>query len=276
MISFPKFYPLTNAQKSIWNIVKFYPNTTYVNLAIKVRIRECVDYKLLNRAINIVIHENDAMRTRIVEVGKAPEQYFVKYREQQFEFLDFSYPNGLEDLNQWEKTEICKTIIILDSDLYDIRLIKLSNHEGAVFLKLHHIAADTWSLTLLVRQILQNYRKLRDNEELTSEERPSFIDYIQTENELSRSDRFLKHKGFWNDLFSTVPDFTTFNTGILQKHMTAKRETYILPRRLTILITEYSHLVNVSPFCILFSVLSMCIWKLTSKTDLVIGDRKST
>lgn len=271
MVSVTTFYPLTNAQKSIWNIVKFYPNTTYANLAIKVRIRECVDYKLLNRAINTVIKDNDAMRTRIVENGKEPEQYFAEYREQQFEFLDFSYPKALEELTRWEKTKSCERIILLDSDLYEIVMLKISDNEGAFFLKFHHIATDTWSLTLLVRQILQNYRKLRDNEDLISEGRPSYKDYIQTENELNHSDRFLKHKVFWNDLFSTVPDFTTFNTGILQKHMTAELKTFILPRSLTMLITEYSSLNNVSPFCILFSVLAMCIWKLTSKTDLVIG-----
>lgn len=271
MITDTKLYPLTNAQKSIWHIVKFYPNTTYVNLAIRVRIRECVDYELLNRAINIVISDNDSMRTRIVESGKEPEQYFAEYKENQFEFLDFSYPKGLEHLNRWEKTKSCERIILLDSDLLDIVMIKISDNEGAFFLKIHHIAADTWSLTLLVRQILQNYCKLRDNEELISEERPSYKDYIQAENELYRSDRFSKHKVFWNDLFSTVPEFTSFNSGRVQKHMTAERKSYILQRSLTVRISEYSHLHNVSPFCIFFTVLSMCIWKITSRTDLVIG-----
>lgn len=271
MVALTTFYSLTNAQKSIWNIVKFYPKTTYVNLAIKVRIRECVDYKLLNRAINIVIQDNDAMRTRIVENGKEPEQYFAEYREEQFELLDFSYPEGLNDLTIWEKSKISEKIILFDSNLYQIVMLKTCDNEGAIFIKIHHIAADTWCLTLLVPQILENYSKLRDNKECILEERPSYINYIQTENELNHSERFLKHKAFWDNMFSTVPDFTTFNSGMVPKHMTAERKIYNLSSSLTMQITEYSRLNNVSPFCILFSALSMCIWKLTSKTDLVIG-----
>lgn len=280
MISVTKVYPLTNAQKSIWNIVKFYPNTTFINVASTVRIRECVDYKLLNKAINLAIKENDAMRMRIVENGKEPEQYFLEYREQKFEFLDFSYSDSAEDLERWEKTRSRKKIELLNSNLYDFVILRVGNHEGAFFLNIHHIAADAWSITILIRQILQNYRKLQNNEEVISEERPSYMNYIQTENELHSSDRFLKHKVFWNDLFSTVPTFTTINPIIIQNHMTAERKTYALLHNITLQIKDYCSKQNVSPFCILFSVLTIYIWKLTAKTDIVIGtpvlkDRKS-
>lgn len=266
-----RLFPLTNAQKSIWHIVKFYPDTTFVNIALTVRIRESVQYQLLNRAINIAIKHNDGMRTRIVENGKEPQQYFAEYRERHFEFLDFGYPNGMEDLRRWEETRCREKIELLDSDLYDFALIKISDQEGAFFIKCHHIAADAWSITLLVRQILHNYLKLKENDQVFSQEQPSYQGRILSEHEYYGSERFEKHRLFWNQSFSTVPEFITFNNGTVVNRTDADRKTYILPRNLTLLINEFSSLNKVSPFCILFSALTMCVWKLTSKTDIVVG-----
>src|SRR5665648_725935 len=178
MVSNITLYPLTNAQKSIWFIEKFYSNTTFVNLSFIVELQECVDYFLLNKAINLVIKNNDAMRTRIVENGKEPQQYFSEYIEKQFEFLDFSHSNGRDELSCWEKKRSREHFKLLDSDLYDFVMIRISDHEGAFFGKVHHIVADAWSITNLVSQMLQNYCKLRDNEEVAWVERPSYKDYI--------------------------------------------------------------------------------------------------
>jgi len=266
-----KFFPLTNAQKSIWQIVKFDPNTSFVNLAATIRIRESVQYHLLNKAINIAIENNDAMRMRIVENRKEPKQYFAEHREQQFEFLDFSYPNGMEDLHRWEEARIREKIELLECDLFNFTLINISDHEGAFFFKCHHIAADAWSLTLLVSQILRNYRKLRDHEEVIPEELPSYKARILSEYELYSSEKSEKHKLFWNELFSTVPEFTAFNNRRVFKNTSAARTTNVFSRDLTLQIKEFGSVHKVSPFCILISTLAICIWRMTFKTDMVVG-----
>ncbi|UWG97967.1 amino acid adenylation domain-containing protein [Dehalobacter sp. DCM] len=271
MVSHKILYPLTNAQKSIWFIEKFYTDTPFVNISFMVELKECIDYILLNKAINLVIKNNDAVRTRIVENGKEPQQYFSEYIERQFELLDFSYVNGREELSYWEKLRSREHFKLLDSDLYDFVMIRLSDHEGAFFGKVHHIAADAWSLTNLVSQILQNYCKLRDKEEVVCEERPSYKDCIQTEIEFYGSDRYQKHKAFWNEIFSDPPEFTLFNNKAVPNPTAAERKTFILPSDLTAMVKKFSSVEKVSPFCILYAILAILIWKLTSRKDIVIG-----
>lgn len=271
MVSNITLYPLTNAQKSIWFIEKFYSNTTFVNLSFIVELKECIDYFLLNNAINLVIKNNDAMRTRIVENGKEPQQYFSEYIEKQFEFLDFSHSNGRDKLSCWEKKRSREHFKLLDSDLYDFVMIRISDHEGAFFGKVHHIVADAWSITNLVSQILQNYCKLRDNEEVAWVEGPSYKDYIQTEMKFYDSERYQKHRAFWNELFSDPPEFTIFNNKVVPNPTAAERKTFILPSDMPSIIKEFCRVENVSPFCVLYAILAICIWKLTSSKDIVIG-----
>ncbi len=264
-------YPITNAQKSIWFIEKFYSNTTFVNLSFIVELKECVDYFLLNKAINLVIKNNDAMRTRIVENGKEPQQYFSEYIEKQFEFLDFGDSNSRSELSCWEKKRSREHFELLDSDLYDFVMIRISDHEGAFFGKVHHIVADAWSITNLVSQILQNYCKLRDKEEVALIERPSYKDYIQNEMNFYNSERYQKHRAFWNEFFSDSPEFTLFNNKVVPNPTAAERQTFILPSDLTSVIKEFCSMENTSPFCFFYAILAICIWKLTSSKDIVIG-----
>ncbi|ADY55191.1 amino acid adenylation domain protein [Syntrophobotulus glycolicus DSM 8271] len=271
MVSKMTLYPLTNAQKSIWLIEKFHPATTFVNLSFIVDLKECVDYLLLNQAINLVIQNNDALRIRLVEKGKEPQQYFAEYLEQQFEFLDFNHANGREERSRWEKKRSREQFKLLDSDLYDFVMIRTSSHEGAFFGKVHHIVTDAWSITDLASQVLQNYCKLRDNEEAGCAKRPSYRDYIQTEIKFHGSERYQKHRAFWTELFSDSPECTIFSNKAVSNPTAAERKTFILPGDLTSMVKEFSSAENVSPFCIFYSILAIMIWKLTSTKDLVIG-----
>lgn len=271
MVSNITLYPITNAQKSIWFIEKFYSNTTFANLSFIVEIKEYVDSFLLNKAINLVIKNNDAMRTRIVENGKEPQQYFSEYIEKQFEFLDFSGSKGRGKLSCWEKQRSREHFQLLDSDLYDFVMIRISDHEGALFGKVHHIVADAWSITNLTSQILHNYCKLRDNEEIELVEKPSYKDYIENEIKVYDSERYQKHRAFWNEIFSDSPQFTLFNNKGVPNPTAAERQTFILPSDLTFIVKEFCSVEKVSPFCIVYSILAMCIWKLTSSKEIVIG-----
>jgi hypothetical protein len=50
-----KTYPLTYAQKAIWNIEKFAPNTNINNVAASLQFKEDIDFKLFEQALNLLI-----------------------------------------------------------------------------------------------------------------------------------------------------------------------------------------------------------------------------
>ena len=50
-----KFYPLTYAQKAIWNIENFAPNTSINNIAGTLRFKEELDFRLLEQGFNLML-----------------------------------------------------------------------------------------------------------------------------------------------------------------------------------------------------------------------------
>lgn len=139
-----KLYPLTHPQMRIWYVEKTFPGTSVANIAATVRIKECIDYNALEKALNHLIKINDSMRTRIIEQGTTPMQYFSPYEEVKMELFDFSGQN-IEALYEWD-TELSRIPLqVLDSPLYYFALFKLNDYDGGFFCRLHHLITDAWS-----------------------------------------------------------------------------------------------------------------------------------
>jgi len=60
-------YPLTTPQQNIWNLQKYYPNTSIANVAGMIRLSSIYDYAAFNEAISLLIKNNDTLRLRFFE-----------------------------------------------------------------------------------------------------------------------------------------------------------------------------------------------------------------
>ena len=57
-----KIYALTDQQKNVWNSEMFYSGTNINNIGGYLLIKEKVDFKLLEKATNIYVKNNEAIR----------------------------------------------------------------------------------------------------------------------------------------------------------------------------------------------------------------------
>ena len=267
-----KYYPLTYPQMSIWNVEKFYKDTAYGNIAGPVIFKEKVNLDLLEKAINIFVCQNDSIRLIFSEDTDKPKQYFAEYHEFKIDRLDFDYENGFENFETWVETQTRTPFKKTNSELFYFALINLSDSRGGVYIKLHHLISDAWGMTLSVRQILDNYCKLINDQPLELNPKPSYRDFISAEQEYIQSERFKAQKKFWESKFETVPEFTTFRARNNSNTTTmARRMTFILSSDITNKINRFCAETNTSPYILFLAVFSVYIYRVTSKQDLVLG-----
>ncbi|KGK85078.1 thioester reductase [Desulfosporosinus sp. HMP52] len=266
-------YPLTSAQKSISIIEKFYPNPSYVNLGITIRFKGQLDYRLLNNAINLVIMQNDALRTRLKNDSNEIVQYFPEYNEHHIELLDFSYNKGLEDYYQWAQDVTKRAFQFYDSDLCYFAMLKFSGNESGLFIKCHHIIVDFWAIILLVNKIANKIANNCNNSvgEVGLEiNEPSYVEYIKKEYSYLSSSRFLTDRDYWQQKISTM-----FDTNLFMRRgsssLDARRKSYPIPREISSRINELCNQHKISPFILFCSVLSIYFWKKEGREQIVIG-----
>ena len=266
-----ELYPLTHPQKAVWFTEKLHPDTSIGNIAGTLRIKENVNLTILEKAINIFIEKNDSMRIHIVEADGEPRQYLSEYRYYKLDFFDFS-GKDINELYKWDSEMTRTSFDLIDSDLFYFALIKISDNDSGFYLKCHHLISDAWSTSLLGNQIMSYYSDIKKGIEVTAANNPSYLDYIEIENDYKNSNRMLRDKEYWYDIFKSFPGETALKEVIPDKVSTkARRKTMLTPKKLTAKINQYCAENNVSVFSLFIAALAMYINRITAKEDIVIG-----
>lgn len=265
------YYPLTHPQKGIWYTEKLHPHTSIGNIAGSVRIREEIDYCCLEKAINILIQKNDSIRIRISEEESEPVQYISEYNYTSIDFLDFS-KKGLKELYKWDEQQTTTPFDIEGSDLFYFALLKISDTEGGFYFKLHHLISDAWTASLIINQIIEYYWRLKNKIEISAENKPSYTEYINREENYKNSKKFIKDKDFWNSILSDIPEITSLKTSNnALKSTRSKRKAFVIPPELASQVREYCAGNKVSPFTFFLSILAVYINRIALKSDIVLG-----
>ncbi len=263
-------YPLTHPQTGIWHMEKLYPSVSMGNICATLRVLTAVDYGLLERAVNLVLEKNDALRLRVVEENGQALQYVANYSYQKLEFFDFS-----EDINalyRWDEVQTAVPFEVVDSELCYFALVKVGATDGGVYMKMHHLICDAWSIILCGNQIIDYYTKLKAGVPVPAGNKPSFLDAIGQEQRYKESGRFGKDRQFWLEKFADWQEATVLKnrkTGPIST--VARRKTLLLPQKLCHKIREHCGQNNVSEFSLFIAAVAMYINRVAGREDVTIG-----
>ena len=265
-----EFYELTQQQRGIWYTEKLYPETSIGVVAGTFRFKGNINYKTLEKAINIFVKTNDAMRTRITEHNGEAKQYFAEYEPFNVELLDFS-DKETSTLYDWEKEQTMQPMELLETPLFKFTMIKISDTEGGYLIKTHHLISDAWSMTVIVNNVARIYFELIDNKYI-EEQAPSYIEYIKNYEKYTKSDKFQKDHEYWINKYNVAPEVTALKPRTQKEQsVVSNRKTFVLPEKLCKKIYEYSKENNVSVFSMYMSAISMYIHRITGKENLNLG-----
>ncbi|MCY9520553.1 amino acid adenylation domain-containing protein, partial [Paenibacillus apiarius] len=266
-----KLFPLTHAQQRIWYTELLYPNTTTCMLSGTITIRGNINRELLQQAIQQVIQQNEAFRIKITQKNSEPMQYVDPYVHKAIEFLDFSEYDE-SHAEEWLNLHNRKPIKLLDSDLYQFVLLKINDEEYRYSFKVHHIVSDGISMNLAINQITENYVNLTEGTLSAGDEKKPYTDYIDTEQDYEKSERYQKDKAYWLEKFQSLPEITGMKSyNPLVTSTAAKRKSLIISSVLSHKLSEFSRQNKISVFIFFLSAMYIYLHKVSNQNDITIG-----
>ena len=264
-------YDLTNPQKSIWLTEQFYKNTPMENITGCVTILEKLNLKALQKAINLFVEKNDSFRLKFTIKDTKAVQYLSS-------FSKFEIENVLVETNQDVKkleTKMANNIFkILDNFLFSFKTFTFPDGHGGFILTAHHLIYDAWTASLVGTEIINYYEKIINSENLDDISNPSYIDYIVSEQEYLKSEKFKKDKEFWNGIFNTIPEIATIPSVVNNSQdlsCKSKRKQFIIPKETITLINQFCKENKASIFNFFMAIFSIYISRVSSLDDFTIG-----
>ena len=212
-----EYYPLTHTQKRVYYSEKTsdaFQNgeASMYTIGGYVIIDGSVDYALLEKAIIRMLCRYDVFRLRLIETDEGPQQFFCDEAIDSLPFFDFTSPEYqcVKMTDFFEKKFKEPFPAEAGKPLYYFCIYKDKDNRSGYFFKLHHIMADGWSVSLIMKTISQFYNELRDglytsDEDSIENDEFSYKKYIKKEAAYKESRSFEKDKSFWTERFSEIP-----------------------------------------------------------------------
>jgi len=264
------YHGLTHPQKRIWYINKINPDSPLHNIGGCINIVGSINVEIMKKAFNILAEKNIGLQLRFMEIDANPFQYVSEFTEQNVDFIDFSeFNDPWAEHEKWSSDTFKKKFNIYDIQLFYFAIYKISPNHYGVLLNIHHIISDGWTIVFLEKQLCEIYESLLNGREPFLEENHSYIDYIEYESNYLKSEKFMKHKDFWNQKFSDIPYEFLYNS---TKSLEGNRLSIELPADLNEKINEFINSKKCSLNTFFIAILAIYMHKTMNKNDLVIGN----
>lgn len=266
-----KYFSLSKPQNSIWFTEQYLNGTAINTIGGCATIYEKVNFDILNDVMQNFTKFNDATRIRLCINDNKVQQYVEDYEYINIPILDFS---NEDELNSWASLTASTPFDLFSDPLYKLNMFRFPDGTGGFSVFAHHLVIDAWSCSKLTDYIIDGYTALLNGEPFDFS-RPSYFDFLSTEQEYLSSPKFKKDEEYWNSLYRTIPDVATIPSQELVQSFNisydAARESFTLDENIMRKINIFCRENNVSVFNLFMAILSIYTANMCNMTDFTIG-----
>ncbi|HKR12638.1 MAG TPA: amino acid adenylation domain-containing protein [Pyrinomonadaceae bacterium] len=205
--------PLSFAQERLWFLDQLQPGSAAYNMPGAVWLEGDLNVAALERGLNEIIRRHEILRTTFRAEGGRPVQVIAAALPLSLPVIDLSKSSdGEVEARRIAREEAAKPFDLGSGPLLRATLVRLSGESHLLLVTMHHIVADGWSVTLLVRELGELYAAYRRGEEsrqtellpgllpeLLPELEVTYADYAVWQREWLQGERLEEQLGYWRE-----------------------------------------------------------------------------
>ncbi|MDB6028676.1 MAG: amino acid adenylation protein [Verrucomicrobiales bacterium] len=195
--------PLSFAQQRLWFLDQLRPNSSLYNVPTAVRIKGFLNIQALQDSLETLVKRHEILRTVYDTSGESPIQ-IIKDRFSValpvFDLNETACPDLEVELSRRLREEAAKPFDLAKDLMLRAGLFRLTIKEHVLFLNVHHIAFDEWSLKIFFRELLICYTAFC--EKTTPALKPlaiQYADFASWQRESLQSKLLAEQLSFWKE-----------------------------------------------------------------------------
>lgn len=266
------------AQQRLWFIDQLDGGSLAYHIAVTVHSQGKLHRQFLCDALDALVQRHEVLRTVLVREGGEPRQEIRREGRFALQVIDL---RGYEDLDreaQLRLHEVADRSAPFDlkaGPLVRGRLLQLRNDEHVLFLTMHHIVSDGWSMGVMIRELATLYRACAQGQGEVLPPLPiQYADYAQWQREAARSVAFEKELAYWRQRLGAAPPQLELPTDrprpAVQTHRGGNYRFELDPR-LTADLRGLAQRNEMTLFMVLYAAWSILMFRLSGQRDVVVG-----
>lgn len=266
--------PLSFAQQRLWFIEQLEGHSTQYHIPAGLRLVGALDISALQFALDSIIERHEVLRTIYTNVDGEGRQTIQAPSAVGIKHINLLSENGEGELRKIIEQEIA-TPFNLSSDLMlRCTLVKEADDVHVLIFTLHHIAADGWSLGILINEFINFYQARSRGEQCQLPAlKIQYCDYTHWQREYLSTNKS-RLLDYWRTQLKDIPlvhsiplDYSrpaeqTFSGAVVED---------CIPLELTKALEQLCRQQDCTLFMLLQSVFALLLSRYSNESDVVMG-----
>ncbi|HZM01643.1 MAG TPA: amino acid adenylation domain-containing protein [Candidatus Saccharimonadales bacterium] len=264
--------PLSFAQQRLWFLDQLHPCSALYNVPTAFRIGGLLNIEALKRSLEIILLRHEALRTVYLFTNDSPAQRVLDRFAFDLPLTDLSRLSDPEgELGRRLRKEACQPFDLAKDLMLRALLFKLGPAEHVLFLNVHHIAFDEWSLEILLRELAACYSAFCEGQEPSLPELPiQYADFALWQRQQVAG----KELEYWTkQLGGELPrlELPTDRTRPAIRTYEGAREYLALSPELTAALKAFSRREAVTLHVLLLAAFQTLLHRYSGQEEIIIG-----
>ncbi|ORT69487.1 non-ribosomal peptide synthetase [Pseudomonas mosselii] len=264
--------PQSLAQNRLWLLWQLEPQSAAYNIPAGLHLRGELDEAALQASFQALVARHESLRTLFDEVDGQAVQRILPSQSFSLRLLDLEGLSPAEVAARRED-EAQQPFDLRQGPLLRVTLARLDDEEHQLWVTLHHIVADGWSLNILLDEFARLYAAQGQTVQLP-ELTLGYADYGQWQRQWLADGESARQLDYWkNRLGDELPvlDLCTDQPRASQQHTRAARHSLKVPAALTSALKELARDQQASLFMVLLAGWQALLHRYSGQGDIRVG-----
>ncbi len=267
-------FPLTEGQKALWFLHQLAPQSPAYNLVFSSKITPLVDIPTMQEAFKGLFERHPMLDVTFHTVNGTPVQRIRKGRTVDFREHDATNLSETE-IKQLVMQHANQPFNLENGPVVRLELFRTADNAHIALLSIHHIISDAWSVTLVMRDLIESYfsrRVGRLPEWDTVETR--YHDFINWEQVHLAGESGARMLDYWKGHLEAAPlvlDLPTDRPRPPVQTFNGGAHGFKLDKKLTQAVIKLAETENVTLFSALLSAFDLLLHRYCKQDDLIVG-----
>ncbi|HKV12758.1 MAG TPA: amino acid adenylation domain-containing protein [Thermoanaerobaculia bacterium] len=266
------------AQQRLWFLDQLEPDNPFYTHLFGVRLTGRLEAGTLEKALSEIVRRHEVLRTTLPAVAGQPVQRIAPPRPVRLPLTDLggcAAEVAEQELQAWSREEALRPFDLTRGPLLRAALFRLAPDRHVIFLTLHHIVIDAWSIGLLFREMATLYQAFEAGQasplpELTIQ----YADFAEWQRGWMQGEVLADHLAYWKRHLAGAWKLLELPADRPRPDRLSYRGAWI---RLPIAaatsqkISELSRRQGTTPFMTLLAAFDVLLARLSGQEDVVVG-----
>lgn len=257
-------YVLSSAQKRLYFLQQFDPESITYNMPQVMRLRGKLDLMMLRSAFQGLVDRHESFRTRFEMQAEGPVQMIVE---------DIDFDLKVIESDEAGAAALAKDFIrpfdLTQAPLLRAAIVKLKEEDHILMMDMHHIVSDGVSMQIFTREILSLYQG-----EVLPSLRLQYKDYSVWQQGEEAADKLQEERRFWLDQYQDVPESLNLPTDYPRpsiRNFDGGSVHFSLPRHETAGLKQLANDEGATMYMVVLTLFNVLLSRITNQHDVVIG-----